>query len=316
MIVFGVVQLDNIIDIIKSAKQNYVVSSKKWLNDFKVHCYKELKKYFSTFEEVKVVLNGKLFEKPVGILLVVNEQPRLYVCIDFLSRWSYNFISKIKKKLEVISKQAQDRGNKVLFILVLVTDKSRSIYMNKRSFGKLMSLKDNYQNVIDIRIIRIHLKKLPFNLPLTIKENEREKALACIERILKLAKKEIIIVDPYINSKIIEEIIKMNPNVDIIIIMGHGKKDDPKQKHQKLVTACQNYSKKYHVSIRLYSSSIIHDRWIIIDRCFVFSVGISLKDLGVRKVSVIDKIDGDARKEIISEVFEEILPKATLLFQS
>ena len=306
-----------IIEIIKEVANHYVIRSRKWLRDFKAECITALNDRFSESAHLVTVIGKmpKIYGKPTGILLMINTQPRTYICVDFLPKSGKNFILKVRKKLEEISKNAEEKNHKVAFALILVSDGSKPLYIDNRSFNSIVSLKYRYRNIIDVIIKRIYLKRLSFELPCTIEPNEHEKALSYIKEILNLAKREIIIVDPYINSEILELIsMNINPQVDVILVTGHGKRENPLKKHQKLIAICHQYCKKHGTKMKLYSSDIIHDRWIIIDRNMIFSIGISLKDLGKRKVSTIDKLKRKISNEIISKVIKEIIPNSGTLF--
>ena len=104
--------------------------------------------------------------------------------------------------------------------------------------------------------------------------------------ILKRAKKEIIIIDNYIDKNILDILSKTNKKV-ILYTNGYNNKDYYK------------YKKEYS-NVKLIVTNIFHDRFIIIDRKKLYHSGASFKDLGV-KCFAISKIED---KEILDNLIK------------
>ena len=102
--------------------------------------------------------------------------------------------------------------------------------------------------------------------------------------ILKRAKKEIIIIDNYIDKNILDILSKTNKKV-ILYTNGYNNKDYYK------------YKKEYS-NVKLIVTNIFHDRFIIIDRKKLYHSGASFKDLG-SKCFAISKIED---KEILDNL--------------
>jgi len=93
--------------------------------------------------------------------------------------------------------------------------------------------------------------------------------------IFKLAKKEIIIIDNYIDKNLLDIVRKIN--VKIIIVTNKYDNND------------YNKYKLQYKNITLKINNKFHDRFIIIDRSDLFHCGASFKDLG-KKCFAINKI--------------------------
>jgi len=107
-------------------------------------------------------------------------------------------------------------------------------------------------------------------------EGEFYDAFSFLFDILSKAKNEIIIIDNYIDNKILDILRKLN--LKIIVIS--------KNMNNFLVI---NYNKQYN-NINFINSNKFHDRFIIIDRKEIYSCGSSFKDLG-KKCFVIMKLN-------------------------
>ncbi len=107
-------------------------------------------------------------------------------------------------------------------------------------------------------------------------EGEFYDAYSFLFDILSKAKNEIIIIDNYIDNKILDILRKLN--LKIIVIS--------KNMNNFLVI---NYNKQYN-NINFINSNKFHDRFIIIDRKETYSCGSSFKDLG-KKCFVIMKLN-------------------------
>jgi len=309
--------VNQILRIIEETSERFIYHSEKLLRNHIITCAYALKERLSGLNsKIKIIeREPRIYNKPVGILLLIDSEPRTYICIDFIYKFRRGIIRNIVKKFEDICREAEYNNERIVLVLVLVSKKSRK-RLKPQSYSLIMSLKDKYRSIVDIRIRGIKLsRKLSFDLPCTIKPNERDKALILIKEIIKLARKEVILVDPYIDRESIEFICtNLNPEVSLIIINGHGKNENPLTKHKKLIKACRKYSKKYGHRIMLFSTSLVHDRWIVIDRFQVFVLGTSLKDLGRRKISVITLLEGKGGLDIIAKIVNEIIPQSKRLF--
>ena len=96
-------------------------------------------------------------------------------------------------------------------------------------------------------------------------------AYAFFQDIIKTAKKEIILIDGYVDLSVLERLSIKKKNV-LVRIYTHPKAElrqiDVDQFNQQYPSASMDYTKK------------IHDRFLIIDNKELYHIGASLKDLG------------------------------------
>lgn len=103
------------------------------------------------------------------------------------------------------------------------------------------------------------------------------------------AKNEIMIIDNYIDKNILDILSKINKK--IIIITNKYNNDD-----------YEKYKKQYQ-NVTLKINNNFHDRFIIIDRKYLYHCGASFKDLG-KKCFEISKIDED---DVLSNLLKKLL---------
>ena len=96
-------------------------------------------------------------------------------------------------------------------------------------------------------------------------------AYSFIIQLLQKAKKELIIIDNFIDNTILDMLTKKNKGVSVSIIT---------QPNTKLLTTdIQKFNLQYP-TLTLKHSNLFHDRFIIIDSKELYHIGASLKDLG------------------------------------
>ena len=119
-------------------------------------------------------------------------------------------------------------------------------------------------------------------------------AYELMSRIIRSAKKEIILIDNYIDESVLTHLSKRAENVDAIIYT--------KSTSRVLQLDLERYNSQYPpINIRELRES--HDRFIIIDRMELYHIGASLKDLG-KKWFAFSKLD-DTLMEFILEKINE-----------
>ncbi len=106
-------------------------------------------------------------------------------------------------------------------------------------------------------------------------------AYAKFESFLSSAKKEIILIDNYVDLSILQRLAKKKKGVNVIIYT------DPKTK----LTAqdVQTFNVQYP-TLTLNYTTRTHDRFLIIDNSIIYHIGASLKDLG-KKCFCFDVLD-------------------------
>jgi len=105
-------------------------------------------------------------------------------------------------------------------------------------------------------------------------------AYILIVDILKRAKKEIVIIDNYLDKKILNILSEKEKDVDVIVVTSNIKLND---------LDVEKFVSQYG-EVKVNFSNKFHDRFIIIDNKELYHIGASLKDLG-KKCFGITKID-------------------------
>ena len=106
-------------------------------------------------------------------------------------------------------------------------------------------------------------------------------AYAKFESILAAAKKEIILIDNYVDLSILQRLAKKKKGVNVIIYT------DPKTKLTS--QDVQTFNAQYP-TLSLNFTTKTHDRFLIIDNTTIYHIGASLKDLG-KKCFCFDVLD-------------------------
>jgi len=119
-------------------------------------------------------------------------------------------------------------------------------------------------------------------------------AYILLSKIINLAKKEIILIDNYINIKTFDILSKKQNNVDINIYTTTSGNNI--SKHE-----LDSFNKQYG-NLNIYFTNNFHDRFIIIDKITLYHIGASIKDAG-NKCFAITKIEDT---QIISSLIKYI----------
>jgi hypothetical protein len=119
-------------------------------------------------------------------------------------------------------------------------------------------------------------------------------AYELMSRIIRSAKKEIILIDNYIDESVLTHLSKRAENVEAIIYT--------KSIPRVLQLDLERHNSQYPpISIRELRES--HDRFLIIDRNELYHIGASLKDLG-KKWFAFSKLDDTLLEFIIEKITE------------
>lgn len=119
-------------------------------------------------------------------------------------------------------------------------------------------------------------------------KGQRYDAYSFLLDILNSSKEEIIIIDNYVDKKILDLISKTNKNVIIV-------------SENMNVELIKKYQSQYN-NLIIKEMNEFHDRFIIIDREILYHIGASLKDLG-NKGFAISKIE---EEDILDNILDKI----------
>lgn len=128
-------------------------------------------------------------------------------------------------------------------------------------------------------------------------------ALLKFNEIISSAVSEIILVDNYLNEKVLELLGSKNLNVLCRVLTL------PKSLNTTLQTFIEAFNKQYK-NLEVKPSSIFHDRFVIIDKSHFYHFGASIKDAG-KKGFMFSKIEQDFVKQEVLKQFENEWVKST-----
>jgi len=118
-------------------------------------------------------------------------------------------------------------------------------------------------------------------------------------RIIRSAKKRIVLIDNFIDEQTFTQLSKKQPDVRVSILTKTaiaGENNSSKQVALDLKKANEQYG---NFEVMPFSKS--HDRFLIIDHTQVYHLGASLKDLG-KKWFAFTKLHEDSVRDLLSEV--------------
>jgi len=149
----------------------------------------------------------------------------------------------------------------------------------------VISLKDDMQSV----------KKLISNNQIELKQGifyngQIYDAYAFVNNLLKSAKKEVVLIDNYIDDTVLTLFSKYS-NINFTIIT--------KAVSKQLKLDIKKYNSQYN-NLTIKTSNKFHDRFLIIDNKEAYHIGASLKDLG-NKIFAFSKIDITLLENIIKD---------------
>ena len=97
------------------------------------------------------------------------------------------------------------------------------------------------------------------------------------QKIIQKAKKEIILIDGYVDITVLDRFAKKNSGVNVKIYT----QQNPKMKNSLTQLDIQNFNVQYPTLTVKYTTKM-HDRFLIIDNSELYHVGASIKDLGTK----------------------------------
>ncbi|WP_417559172.1 hypothetical protein [Mesoflavibacter zeaxanthinifaciens] len=123
-------------------------------------------------------------------------------------------------------------------------------------------------------------------------------ALLKFNEIISKAKSEIILIDNYLDEKILEVLGSKNPNVKCKILTL-------KRSLNNTLKAFIDAFNKQHKNLEAKTSSVFHDRFLILDKTDFYHFGASIKDAG-NKGFMFSKIEEDfIKKQLMKEIEKE-----------
>ena len=118
-------------------------------------------------------------------------------------------------------------------------------------------------------------------------------AFSFIVQLVKKAKKEIILIDNYVDVNTLNILCKKNQGVDVVIATaGNG----------SLSVKDINKFNAQYPKLSVKTTTDFHDRFLIIDKTEVYHIGASIKDAGKKSFGITKIEDADLIKGLLNKV--------------
>ena len=188
---------------------------------------------------------------------------------------------KVKRKVEfynldvIISVGYRVKSKQGTQFRIWATNMLREYLLKGYAINQRMDrIETNYDNLSkEVSKISLQLKTTELPSQGVFFDGQIFDAYELMSRIIRSAKKEIILIDNYIDESVLTHLSKRNTNVEAIIYT--------KSISRVLHLDLERHNSQYpSISIRELRQS--HDRFLIIDRKELYHIGASLKDLGKR----------------------------------
>ena len=191
---------------------------------------------------------------------------------------------------------------------VLHTPVAAEVSVNiMRSFVKMRKYisvnlieQDNMKNMLikhdnEIKLLQESFSKLEEKEKINhiFYEGQIYDAYSLLIDIFKEAKKEITIIDNYVDKSILDMITNLNVKVTIVTRKFNLLKD----------LDIKKYNKQYH-NLKVIYSDKFHDRFVIIDKKVLYHSGASFKDLGNKCFAITKMEDKEYLETIIKNIGE------------
>jgi len=184
--------------------------------------------------------------------------------------------------------------------LIASMDGAEGVAFNVCAQGLLGNMRQYNANGIAQALYRA-LAKAELNAPASVKgtfiaAGHTFDAFAAVGNVLKRAKTDILIVDPYADETVLSDYVVLAPeNVTVRLLTEANYKQSLKPAAERWV---QQFATKRPLHVRLAPNKALHDREIFVDSTEAWNVGQSLKDLAKKSLTGLSLQEGDlgARK--------------------
>ena len=199
---------------------------------------------------------------------------------------------RVKSKMAIAFRRWASKVLKQYLMNGYVLDENR-IMVSEANYRHLVVEVDNLSKRVDDVENKVHeeindIKEKVFIEPIKERlfyDGEYYDAYEFVVSLVKKAKKELIVIDPYFDGSGLIALKMVNSNVDIIICASSKAK----------ITSSELllFEKQYGNKITLKNNDLIHDRFIIIDGDECYSIGTSINYMGKRTFTA-HKIESDS----------------------
>ena len=115
-----------------------------------------------------------------------------------------------------------------------------------------------------------------------------------MKKFVRMAKSELIIIDPYFDDSVLQLIAQKRPGVSVLVV---------KNKRKDLLHAVDvaQFNAQYNNTLTIKESTKFHDRFLIIDKTTLIHVGASLNHLG-KKCFAFSSLDKSNIPDILAKI--------------
>jgi hypothetical protein len=121
-------------------------------------------------------------------------------------------------------------------------------------------------------------------------------AFQAIAKVLSEAKLDVLIVDPYMDPKVLTDFAPLAAERVAVRLLS----DSHSTKPEALIPAAGRWAQQFGtmrpLEIRLSAPRALHDRLIIVDGTLVWSLTQSLKDFAIRSPALVQRVDSELAK--------------------
>lgn len=232
-----------------------------------------------------VLDDGELGEGSVGFsdIPIINRSVKVYN-LDMIISVGY----RVKSKRGILFRKWATKILSNYLMKGYAIDESR-VTMYKENYIELnntvLRLENKVSNVEDKvekhdkKITKLESKKKEEINSKIFYKGEFYDAYSFIVKLIKKAKKELVLIDNYVDNTTLDILSNKNTNVNLTIITSST----------LTLTSINTFNKQYP-TLSIKTSSTFHDRFLIIDNNELYIIGGSIKDAG-KKCFAIDKMN-------------------------
>jgi len=134
-------------------------------------------------------------------------------------------------------------------------------------------------------------------------------ALQVVGKVLGEVKQDVLIVDPYMDSKVFTDFAPMAPKTATVRLLADSSSTKPEAVRPAMTRWRTQFGAVRPIEVRLSAPRALHDRLIFADRTKVWSLTQSLKDLAARSPALAQLLDPDLAKMKVA-FYEQVWTEA------
>ena len=223
----------------------------------------------------------------VHFLHIANsDKPVPYYSLDVVISVGY----RVKSPNGVIFRKWANAVLKEYLLKGYVINESRALVTNE-NYINLINRVDN----IDNRLVQIESENSYFSKTIVIYEGNTFDALAIMSDLMSKAKNNIVLIDPYTDTKTLNVLKNKGNTVSLLLFTS----DRTKLSQLDIDSFNDNYG-----GLTIVINNDYHDRYLVIDDFIFYHLGSSINYLG-NKFAQIDKIEDEDIKNLLRKRINE-----------